>query len=327
MKKTILCVLLAAVLALMPFAGMAAGEPVVMLAGKEMKPGDVLYCNSTEVDFSVENPTGHAEVSADGKTLTLNNFNNNDFCSEDNDDADESALIVYSPVTLNLQGQNRLSNPFPSGEGITMHGDTTIQGTGSLKIDANYGIFNWGGGSNLTITSGDVTIKGPNHNITADNLTISGGKVDLTSDGSTAMYASCDMTISGGEVNIKGAYAMIATGEMQLTGGKITLEYEQYAISANGIICTLPIPEGVEIRSIYAFTEMMDYTDNLDQITSDRWNPQWRTLQLPAQTAEPAAPASPAVPTTGDSTPIALWAALAVMSAAAMLVIRRRRSV
>ena len=141
------------------------------------------------------------------------------------------------------------------------------------------------------------------------------------------MYASCDMTISGGEVNIKGAYAMTATGEMQLTGGKITLEYEQYAISANGIICTLPIPEGVEIRSIYAFAEMMDYTDNLDQLTSDRWNPQWRTLQLPAQTADPVDPAAPALPTTGDSTPIALWAALTVMSAAGMLVIRRRRSV
>ena len=337
---------------------MAAGQPVVKLADKSMYPGDVLYCNGTDVDFSMENPTGYAELSADGKTLTLNNFDNNGFCGRNVVTFDESALIVNSPVTLNLQGQNKLSSASPTGEGISMHGDTTIQGTGSLEINASFGIFNWGAGSNLAITSGDLTIKGYYANIIANNFTITGGKLDLTSESNSGIVSNYDLTISGGEVNIdahdaiysyediiisggevnlKGQnYTMGAQGEIQLTGGKMTLTYKEFALSAHKIICTLPIPEGVEIRSMNQYLERMDYTEALDQFDSNHWNPQWRTFQLPAQTtdpvdpavpAAPAAPAAPAVPTTGDNANIALWAALAVMSAAGMLVIRRRRSV
>ena len=349
MKKNILCVLLAAVLALMPLAGMAVEEPVVMLAGKEMKPGDVLYCNGATVEFSLSDYTGYAEVSADGKMLTLNNFNNHGRCgiATNSSTGVASALVLYSPVTLNLQGQNKLSNAYSLGDGISTHGDTTIKGTGSLEVEADWGIYNWEAG-NLAITSGDLTIKGRYVNIRSYYTTITGGKVDLTSDhksgianvydltisggvvninANDAIHSNQNVIISGGEVNVKGIYAMIADGEMQLTGGKMTVTGQYKTLVADKIICTLPIPEGVEIRSIDN-KEWMDYTTHLDEMaTSGIIRPQWRTFQLPAQTAEPVDPAAPAVPTTGDSTPIALWAALAVMSAAGMLVIRRRRTV
>ena len=346
MKKNILCVLLAAVLALIPFAGIAGEEPVVMLASINMYPGDVLHCNSTMVGFPLENPTGYAELSADGKTLTLNNFDNNGFWGKEAGKPDNAALIVYGPLTLNLQGHNKLSNASGSGEGIRLRNDLTIKGTGSLKIDADWGIYNCEH-ANLAITSGDLTIKGKGTNIIADHITITGGKLDLTSEYKAGLLSNYDLTISGGEVNIKapraiadtenvtisggevnitsGEYAVNADNELRLTGGKMTVTSQYKTLIADKIICTLPIPEGVEIRSIDN-REWMDYTTHLDQMAaSGIIRPQWRTFQLIGQTADPVDPAAPALPATGDNANIALWAALALASICAMMAMRRRQ--
>lgn len=349
--KKLLLILLMLLAFVLPVSALADAPAV--LAGVELVPG--YYLANDENVLTADKPAigGYAYLSKDGKTLTLNNFHNQGRAYE-YDFSSNTALLINQPLVLQLEGVNTLKNgENKSSDAITLNADLTIQGSGSLTADASYGIYGYNYDTTLTIAGGTLNIYGRagdavsmpgNVSITGgqtiikseadgiyhygDTIDISGGELKVEAAG-YAIFTRSNLTVSGGNVNATGGgVGLYAGGKLNITGGVIDVTTSGMAfLVIQSLKCSLLKPDGVVIDGPY-----MDYADLIELINNGQ-NPGQHTVHLPATPVvpvEPVAPAShavPAVPTTGDSAPIALWAALAVMSAAAMLVIRRRRSV
>ena len=227
--------------------------------------------------------------------------------------------LTIAGGTLNIYGR--------AGDAVTMPGNISITGGQTIIKSEADGIYHYG--DTIDISGGELKVEAADYAIfTRNNLTVSGGNVNAAG-GNVAMYSGGVFTISGGNVNATGeGVGLYAGGKLNITGGVIDVTTSGMAfLVIQSLNCSLLKPDGVVIDGPY-----MDYAD-LIELNNNGQNPGQHTVHLPATPVvpvEPVAPAShavPAVPTTGDSAPIALWAALAGLSAAGMLVIRRRRSV
>ena len=151
------------------------------------------------------------------------------------------STIIYSELDeleIVLEGENLLKNTEPECEGITFAGNTLkISGTGSLKVDAYYGIYVFGefdadglliSDNALIIEDGNITIESDDDAIYCEGrLTINGGKltIDAFDDG---IVTYDDFTMNDGEIYIftvdDDAFDLSGDANVTIKGGIINIE-------------------------------------------------------------------------------------------------------
>lgn len=116
---------------------------------------------------------------------------------------------VYSDdinLTINLVGNNTVTNKEKDGNGIVVHGGTlTIKGDGKLTVVSNnYGIENTEG---LTLDNANITVNSGYHCIylQSDAMvnTIDGGEYELTSTGGNGINCYHPLTIRNADLTVK----------------------------------------------------------------------------------------------------------------------------
>ncbi|MBR6747443.1 MAG: hypothetical protein IKM07_00780, partial [Clostridia bacterium] len=135
-KRFVLTTLLFAALFALCMSAYAA-TPVVYVGGVGLEPGEYLAVNGS--DGVTSKPTGgYAHLSADGTTLTLDNY------SYEGEGHNYAAIYANQALNIVLEGENRLKCTNTSGIAIGIfveNGNVTISGDGSLDIDADFGIY------------------------------------------------------------------------------------------------------------------------------------------------------------------------------------------
>lgn len=151
------------------------------------------------------------------------------------------STIIYSELDeleVVLEGENLLKNTEQECEGITFAGNTLkISGTGSLKVDAYYGIYVFGefdadglliSDNALIIEDGNITIESDDDAIYCEGrLTINGGKltIDAFDDG---IVTYDDFTMNDGEIYIftvdDDAFDLSGDANVTIKGGIINIE-------------------------------------------------------------------------------------------------------
>ena len=154
----VLCLIMA--FSLFPAATLAAGATVT-IGGIVLPAGKYLASNSATVLDSAPTSGGYAHRSADGNTLTLNDFELDYTASA----AVTYGISVHGDIALELQGASNVSVHRDDGGivdgGMAIFGDLTVTGDdgGSLTVtgENNTGIFV---NKDLFVTSGSLTGKG-----------------------------------------------------------------------------------------------------------------------------------------------------------------------
>jgi len=330
MKRTV-AVLLAVLLLVLMLPAALAADTVAVLAGVDMKPGDYLHNGATAVSASAPSSgTGYAHLSSDGKTLTLNGFDNEGKTKRIA--GYDTALHLYASVTLNMENSSTLTKTgsFTRGIGLQSGVDLTIEGTGTLNVHSNNAIE--GKTSDLTINGGTLNVNGDNFAIQVENLkltdgmldvvattagknrrgirvendaTFSGGKVKIVS-GETALYAMNKVSFSGAIVDVEShANNAVSCKEISITDGIIDMTSTRNPLWASDKIeCTLTKEDGVEIM-----VSPVDITDPyiMDWVVYVRENDVRRTVHLPVPrttpTPNPTATPSPTPTAVPDATP------------------------
>ena len=334
MLKKLLSALLALTILLLPLCALASDDYIVNLAGVNMKAGDYLHVGAeATADHAPADGTGYAHLSDNGAVLTLHNFDNQGKAGVNVIATNHTgALIIHSNLALKLQGTNTLTNSRHNGDGITTNDHyLTIDGgaSDSLTIAAQTGIW-----------QGAVTIDGGNISITSEYASLNGlsifemngGSLSATATGesASAISAKYDCTINDGRLVLSGTRcAILCLYSIAINGGVMDLSAKNnYVVRSDEktITCSLPLPDGVTIHPAGGGRSavVLDWSD-IDFRNFDEYNP--RTIRLPYAPEPPApAPEAPApVPATGDSTPVALLAALCVLSAAGCLWLTGRK--
>ncbi|MBE6928957.1 MAG: carbohydrate-binding domain-containing protein [Ruminococcaceae bacterium] len=168
----------------------------VWVGGMPLQDGQ--YVSNDGIVTPVKPTGGYAYLSEDGKTLTLNGYDNDGAVRDWYDD--DAAIYSNVELTIELVGKNKLSS---SKHGIFADDNLAITGDGSLESDANnLGIR----AVTLTIRDGKIDINSGNWGIVSEDygVTIEDSDVTINSD-SYGIYAESgegDVTISGGTVKI-----------------------------------------------------------------------------------------------------------------------------
>lgn len=192
MKKLSILLLILCVL-ILPAMALAA-NPTVEIGYVELPNGYYMASDTTEP--VAQKPNGGYAHLKDG-VLTLNNYSITS-------DVYSLLRILNGSFEIVLVGDNYLTSNSENGDGIAIADGAalSIGGTGSLTIDAPYGIYGYSSGGNVCITGGKITID-------ADVLGI---------------YSLGEVSISGGELSIKSQHdAGIFAYTMEISGGKTTI--------------------------------------------------------------------------------------------------------
>lgn len=162
-------------------------------------------------------------------TLTLNGFVYNG-----------SYIKSDGNLTLNLIGKNEVTFGASGAAAITVDGNLTIDGKGSLTATGTIddGIY---AEDTVTISGGNVTATGGWDGIYANSVTITGGTVKATGGADCGIYTEDgNVTISGGTVKATGKmYGIFADNGSQSGGMNVTISggsVEAYATNDTGSI-------------------------------------------------------------------------------------------
>lgn len=171
MKKRLLCLLLclAMLLCLLPTAALAANNDTVWIGNVKLSKGQYLASGSTTAT-TVKPDTGYAYWKAgEDNVLVLDNYTydgeGHEYAyypyGDGSVDYGNAAIYCAASYTVTLQGSNNIRNTSEGGDGFcAFSADITFNGTGSLKVDADFCIvaYQENNGSPL----GNCTINGVN---------------------------------------------------------------------------------------------------------------------------------------------------------------------
>lgn len=173
------------------------------VGGVGMITGEYL---SNEGFISTVKPSGGYAYYKDG-TLTLNNYAYSGAgYVYDADDEYMSALYSEKDLKIQLEGTNSLKNTSEYCDGITVYNaELTLDGDGTMEIDAGYGIFTCGGTDRLIINGGTWNITSEQMAITTDgSVVMTGGTVSADSQWLGILVFEKDFLISGGSLTVNG---------------------------------------------------------------------------------------------------------------------------
>ncbi|MBE6931275.1 MAG: carbohydrate-binding domain-containing protein, partial [Ruminococcaceae bacterium] len=209
-----------------------------------------MYLGTNGIVSDTKPSSGYAHLSADGNTLTLNNYS---YDGAGYQYATNGYAAIYTNYALNivLKGENSLKCTNTGGHAYGIHASSvTISGTGKLDITvtgSSCGIMGTDGVSisggtleitaydGISINSGEVTISGGTVNIHATeygvttglaSVSITGGTVNITTT-HRGLY-TVNVNITGGNVDITAtdsyAYGIYVTGNVTISGGMTTID-------------------------------------------------------------------------------------------------------
>ena len=156
-------------------------------------------------------------------TLTLNN------CTAVGNNTNQSALIFYRDLTVNVLGTNTLTG-YNGGTGqscgINGDGNLTIKGSGTLKLIGGNGSGHTSSG--ITLTNGELTIE--DCTLIAEAKHGATYSVGLLVEFSSVNINSATVTISGGTVDSGPSYGIMAY-EINITDSKATISGSSAAMN------------------------------------------------------------------------------------------------
>ena len=329
MLKKLLSTLLALSILLLPVCALAYDSYPVNLAGVDMKAGDYLHVGAeSTTDHAPTDGTGYAHLSASGAVLTLHNFDNQGKAKVYKiATSDNAALIARSNLRLKLEGTNTLTNSNDKGEGINNSYYLTIDGgaSDSLTIEAQTGI--WLGA--VTIDGGKISITSEYASLNGlSSFEMNGGSLSATATGELSSAINAHYcTINGGRLVLSGTRcAILCLYSAAINGGVLDLSAKNDCIvrAEKNVTCALALPDGVTVHPFGGYYDgtILDRSE-IDFRNYDEYNP--RTIHLPYAPVPVPEPGAAVPPATGDSTPVALLAALAALSAAGCLWLTTRK--
>ena len=154
------------------------------------------------------------------------------------DEADKVFLTLAEGSTNTLtSGAEYSEEAIEDGTGGTIyaHDDLTINGTGSLAIEASYqhGIE---ANDDLTITGGTITITAPQDGINVNESFHYKDAALTIESGDDGIHAGADVYIESGAINIDKCYEGIEGLTIEVAGGDVTVYAEDDGLNANGTI-------------------------------------------------------------------------------------------
>ncbi len=231
--------------------------------------GNVVISNSGTYVVSGMLDDGYISVNANANSKVWILFQDVTISCSDNaclrvDEADKVFLTLADGTTNTLTGGSELSEEaLEDGTYgvIFAHDDLTINGTGSLTIEAGYkhGIK---ANDDLVITGGTITIDAPSDAIHAnDSFRLCNAALDLTAEddgilveneeeeegylyiesgsitvnaGGDALHANGNLAIEGGKILINSCYEGIEALTVDISGGNLTIYSTDDGINASG---------------------------------------------------------------------------------------------
>jgi len=210
--------------------------------------GNVVISNSGTYIVSGTLDDGYLSVEANANSKVWILFQDVTISCSDNaclrvDEADKVFLTMADGTQNKLTGGSELSEEaLEDGTYgvIFAHDDLTINGSGSLTIEAGYkhGIK---ANDDLVITGGSITIDAPSDAIHAnDSFRLCNAVLDLTAgdDGILVENEEEDegwLYMESGSVTVQaGGDAIHANGDLTIDGGSLTIDAEDDALHADG---------------------------------------------------------------------------------------------
>lgn len=189
------------------------------VGGVGMITGEYL---SNEGFISTVKPSGGYAYYKDG-TLTLNNYVYSGAGYVYNaDDEYMSALYSERDLKIQLEGTNSLKNTSEYCDGITVYNaELTLDGDGTMEIDAGYGIYTYGERDN------------EDNFVGTDRLIINGGTWNITSE-QMAISTDGSVVMTGGTVSADSQWLGISVFEKDflISGGSLIVNGDEVAVQA-----------------------------------------------------------------------------------------------
>ena len=192
--------------------------------------GNVVISGSGKYVITGTLDDGYITVDANANSKVWILFNGVDISCSDNaclrvDEADKVFLTLAEGTTNTLTGGGELSEEaLEDGTYgvIFAHDDLTINGSGSLQINAGYkhGIK---ANDDLVITGGAITIDAPGDGIHVnDSFRFKDASVSITA-GDDGIHAEGDIVIEDGVIEMNSCYEGIEGATITVSGGDITI--------------------------------------------------------------------------------------------------------
>ena len=203
-----------------------------VVAGAESVLLEALYVNNVDVltapGYTVQCGSGTAVYDSDTNTLTLRNATITEGYEVLYGEA-PYGIYAKGKLTICLEGASTVVRENASFYyGVSMDGDLTITGSGSLTAKGSYAGIS---AENLTVTGGTVDGIGEDeYGIYTDGLTVNGG----TLNGRGGFYGiriAGNLTVNSGTVDGSGDRGIWVTeGNLTVTGGILNGRGEDYGI-------------------------------------------------------------------------------------------------
>ncbi len=202
----------------------------------------------------------------------------------------DASIYSDGSFSIKVTGDNYIANSAYEGDAITSaDGSITISGTGSLELDAYYGIFLWDG--NLTIKNATVKATGSRECLYCETgkLTISdSASVTVESYLQDGIYAHGDISISNSTVVSDGYYDGIYSDKnVNITDSTVTLWARSWDTS--DVMQALYSEKNLKLSYtqgyLWTTDEYSSMTDSMDKAFKN--SPRYRYIHIEPFTCEP----------------------------------------